>query len=209
MLGPQHAVERRGRSHRAPRALARDDLVDQRVDTALATPADCSCRGAWPTDPKKLAAVRSPGVSSIAQSADRHVEIEILHALLVLRGVDHAHRASMPIACRLSHIGRDDAFEGLDVDQEFDGRIVSPLALTSSLPFALPAGFGEQAPKPAAAACGPAPNRPLFGGIIGLVEDFRPAARRAYGSRSASSSGDGCPVAVRSRNLEEADSVRV
>ena len=77
------------------------------------------------------------------QPHDLGVEVEFLHPLLMLGGVDIAHRGIDAEEAQILHIGCSYPLAGRIIDQEFHGELLA-LGIDQLRALALPTRFGKQ-----------------------------------------------------------------
>ena len=211
-LGTQKCSARSTRSSARPatssssRDLARDHLVDQRVDLRDARrPRDCSCPAPWPIPSRRRSRNSLPGVTPAEKRADIDVEVEIPS------GAAHTGR-DRPCAswhrCRAasgsSHRARIRRSKVGSSIRNFDGEASRPWHCDARVPSTLPAGLVEQLRRPARSILRSWPEPSRLRRHRDLVEDLGSQILSRIGSRSASSSADGVPFGLERRVLEEA-----
>ena len=208
--GPARSTRSRARqaTFSSWRDLALRDLVDQRIDGRIGDPGDVARARALRGLRSRTRCRRlSPGVGRRRAPSARHVEIEIVHAALVLGRIDDA-RAGLdaePLQVRLERL-RVRLQRCLEVE-ELDLERLAVRQLEDAA-LALAAGLAQELVGAAQEACGPGRSRRRPAARTGSPKTSSGTLPR-NGSSSASSSGEGLPTAFMSRVLEDRRSVRL
>ncbi len=178
------------------RVFASGDPLDQRIDGRIGDAGDVARPGRLGglravDDAQAVARRRRAG-----ERAARHVEVELVHAALILRRVDDARARvdAEPLQIGLEglrvRLQRDSGNRGTRSRRACRSAASGPLLRACSRPRA-------RARRPAAAVAGPGPTRRETGGTTGSPKTDAGSLPR-NGSSSASSSAEGRPFAFMS-----------